>query len=71
MICCGSGFGKVLVPVPAPALIPVPVPDPDNVKQFSKNLKVAQNLVFSMPEAAYFPESWPLIFYFLILFITF
>ncbi len=29
--------------------------------QFSKNEKVAQNLAFSMSEAAYFPESWPLI----------
>jgi hypothetical protein len=25
--------------------------------------KIAQNLAFSMSEAAYFPESWPLIFH--------
>jgi hypothetical protein len=44
-------------------LVLVPVPNPDNVKQsFPKTKKVAHNLAFSMLEAAYFPETWPLIF---------
>jgi hypothetical protein len=57
-----------LVPVPAP----VPVPDPvtgsgsrQYVAQFSKNTKIAQNLAFSMSEAANFPESLPVNFDFL------
>jgi hypothetical protein len=33
-----------------------------------KNKKIAQNLAFSMSEAAYFPESWPFIFEFLTLY---
>ncbi len=42
-------FGKVLVPVP--------VTDPDNIQQFSKSKRIAQNIAFSISEAAYFPES--------------
>ncbi len=40
--------------------------------QFSKNEKIAQNLAFSVSEAAYFPESWPPISdFFVLFFITF
>jgi hypothetical protein len=55
MIYCGSGydFGKVFVPAP----------DPDNLEKFSNNKNIAQKLAFSMSEAAYFPESCPLIFF--------
>jgi hypothetical protein len=38
--------------------------------QFSKNEKIAQNLAFSVSEAAYFPESWPPISDFFVLFFT-
>jgi hypothetical protein len=69
MICCGSGYDyrKVLipVPVPAPAPAPVPAPDPSNIHHsFPKTKNFAQNLTFLMSEAAYFSESWPLIFNF-------
>jgi hypothetical protein len=33
--------------------------------KFSNKQKMAQSLAFSMSEAVYFPESWPLIFDFL------
>jgi hypothetical protein len=58
MFCCGSGsdFGKVSVPF--------------RFRQFLKT-KIAQTLAFSMSEAAYFPENWPLIVYFFTFFITF
>jgi hypothetical protein len=63
LICCrsGSDFGKILVPVP----------DPDKFSSFLKAIKIAQNLAFLMPEAAYFPESWPLILDFLTFFLIF
>jgi hypothetical protein len=63
----GSEFGEVLVPVPVP--VPVPAPDPDNIFNilhiFPKTKKSHKNLAFTMSEAAYFPESWLLTFYFL------
>ncbi len=57
MICCGSGsyLRKVLVPAP------VPVPDPDYLAQFSTT-KIS---ILPLLDQHCFPESWPLIFYFL------
>jgi hypothetical protein len=48
------------------------VPDPENISHsFPEGLKIAQHQAFSMSEAPYFSESWPLIFDFLTFFITF
>jgi hypothetical protein len=38
--------------------------------QFSNNKKFVQNLAFSMSDAALFPKSWPLTYYYFI-FLTF
>jgi hypothetical protein len=60
MICCGSGsdFDSGSGPDSGSG-------SRQNLAQFSNNKKFAQNLAFSMSAAAYFPESWPLIFDFL------
>ncbi len=56
MLCCGTGTGSG---------------SRQYLAQFSKNkTKIAQNLAFLMSEAAYFTESWPLIFDFFLLFLS-
>jgi len=58
-IYCGSGsyFGKVLVPVP--------VPYPNLFITVFQQQKHLYKIAFSMLELHCFPESWPLIIYFL------
>jgi hypothetical protein len=58
----GSGSDSCSGSAPVPAL----VPEPDITYQsFPETKKIAQNLGFSMSEAAYLPESWPFIYDFL------
>jgi hypothetical protein len=54
----------VAFPVPTLEKFLVPVPDPaiPYLAVFHKNLKIAQNLAFSMLEAAYFAKIWNLIY---------
>jgi hypothetical protein len=57
----------VVVPVPVPTLEKFWFWFRVRLPQFSKNKTIAQNLPFSVSEAAYFSESWPFIFDFLTL----